>query len=182
MEEGIRAMPCLISFFFKCPRSRAFLHLEEGQAAIEAVFTIPVLMLSLGLLLQPACLLYTRSVMQAAASEGCKVLSAQSVTAQSSDKAKQSYVLRRLAAVPDIPIFHQGGQSGWHIELEGGKESGLARVCIETTARPLPLLGILPALLSKTDNEGNVILRVEVETVSRPAWLEGDYSAWSSIW
>ena len=66
--------------------------------------------------------------------------------------------------------------------MAGGGASGTARVRIETTARPLPLLGLLPALLGQLDGEGNVRLSVEVEVATRPEWVEGSYESWSSAW
>lgn len=155
---------------------------DEGQATVEAAFILPVLLLCLGLLLQPACLLYTRAVMQAAAAEGCEVMAVRPASVGTSDLANRAYVLRRLKAVPEVPLFHQGGSQGWHIEMEGGGASGTARVRIETTARPLPLLGLLPALLGQLDGEGNVRLSVEVEVATRPEWVEGSYESWSSAW
>ena len=47
---------------------------ESGQATVEAAFLLPVLFVGLLLLMQPGILLYDRLVMQAAASEGCRLL------------------------------------------------------------------------------------------------------------
>lgn len=154
---------------------------EEGQATVEAAVLLPTLMVLIALLVQPACMLYTRCVMQAAAAEGCHLM-AVTVSPTVSGQACKQYVLRRLRAVPDAGLFHEGGQQGWSIELSGSEAEHSARVSIETAVRPLPLLGIVPALLGQLDDSGNVVLRVEVSTVTRPEWLEGDYGEWSSIW
>ena len=47
---------------------------ESGQATVEAAFLIPVLLVALLLLMQPGILLYDRLVMNAAASEACRLL------------------------------------------------------------------------------------------------------------
>lgn len=143
---------------------------------------LPSLLLCMALLIQPACLLYTTAVMQAAAAEGCRVLATRPCTTGSSEQAYEAFVLRRLAAVPDAGIFHQGGSGGWSIEMEGSTASHTARVSIETSAKPLPLLGVLPALLGMADGSGGVRLRVEVEIPTRAAWVEGDYRDWASTW
>lgn len=139
-------------------------------------------MVCVALLAQPACLLYTRCVMQSAAAEACRLMATAPVWAGVAPQSQRDYVLRRLAAVPDVDVFHVGGASGWTIELEGATGGHGARARIATAARPLPLLGVVPALLGKTDGSGNVVLDVEVATTTRPAWLEGDYGDWSSVW
>lgn len=189
LEVEILPMPFWMSLCFRGNRLRRSrgrvlcrTGRDEGQATVEAAFILPVLLLCLGLLLQPACLLYTRAVMQAAAAEGCEVMAVRPASVGTSDLANRAYVLRRLKAVPEVPLFHQGGSQGWHIEMAGGGASDTARVRIETTARPLPLLGLLPALLGQLDGEGNVRLSVEVEVATRPEWVEGSYESWSSAW
>lgn len=143
---------------------------------------LPCLMLCMALLAQPACLLYTRAVMQSAAAEACRLMATAPETTAAAPQAQRDYVLRRLAAVPDVEAFHVGGRAGWDIELEGGTGSRTARARIATTARPLPLVGVLPALLGRADGDGNVKLEVEVEAATRPGWLEGGYGSWSSVW
>lgn len=143
---------------------------------------LPTLMLLLAMLVQPACLLYTRCVMQASASEACRLMATSSYRAAGSRAAYESYVLRRLAAVPDLPLFHLGGEQGWQIELEGSSSSGTASARIRSSARPLPLLGAAAALMGQGDGAGNVVLEVEVSEVTRPEWVEGGYGEWSSVW
>lgn len=155
---------------------------EEGQASVEAALLLPVLMLCLVLLLQPACLLYTRTVMQGAAAEGCRLMATLPDTVGTAEQALKSYVLRRLGAVPDLPLFHEGGQQGWRIVMEGGSSEHSACVSVETSVRPLPLLGALASFGGQTDGNGGVVLKVEVRTQTRPGWLEGGFSEWSSVW
>ncbi len=139
-------------------------------------------MVCLALLVQPACMLYTRTVMQAAAAEGCRMLAAPPTSAGVAEQSYRAYILRRLSAVPDVGIFHVGGEAGWEIALEGPGGGDTARVSIATSVRPLPLIGVLTALLGAGDGDGGVRLEVEVATTVRPSWVEGGYGDWSSIW
>ena len=132
-----------------------------GQASVEAAAFIPVIMLLLALLLQPAFLLYTRSVMQQAAAEGVRVLATREMGGAGDDAACEAYVKRRLRAVPDVAAFHTG-------ECEG-------------RLRPLPLLGVLAQMLGEPDGD-EVVLRVEVTGGARPDWLEGGYGEWVTMW
>lgn len=155
---------------------------DGGQSTIEAALLLPTLLLLVALLVQPACLLYTRCVMQSAAAEACRLASTANryVPAES----MRSYVERRLEAVPAVPVFHvsSGESGGWTIEIEGDEASHTARVAISTTASPLPLIGALAGMAGVLDDRGNIVLDVEVVTVTRPAWLEGSYGDWSGLW
>ena len=82
---------------------------------------LPSVMLLLALLLQPACLLYTRMVMRSAASECARTLA---TAASGDEEACKRFVLRRLKAVPEVSVFHVGGESDWDVSLsyaEGGQ-------------------------------------------------------------
>lgn len=148
---------------------------ERGQATVEAAALLPTLMLLLGLLMQPACLLYTRTVMHGAAAEAVRVLA----TSPGADEDCRDFVLRRLKAVPEVPLFHVGGRSDWDISFEKGSAS--VTVSITGHLRPLPLLGISARLLGTEDAVG---IRVEVRVTerTRPGWLEGDYGSWVGMW
>ncbi len=139
---------------------------------------IPTVMLLLGLLTQPACLLYTRMVMRSAASECARVLA----TAEGSDeRAAKEFVLRRLQAVPEVSIFHVGGRDDWDITLDYAQGAQTVSVSVEGRLRPLPLLGISARALGRS--EGNlVVVDVSVTERVRPAWLGGSYAEWQSMW
>jgi hypothetical protein len=135
-------------------------------------------MLCLALLTQPMCLLYTRSVMQSAAAEGCRLLA----TAQSGsyqDGELEDYVRHRLQAVPQAPVFRS---DDWQIEMTGSASSAEVSVAITAHARPLPLVGVVASMLGPLDPSGNVELKVEVSRPARPSWVEGGYSAWLATW
>lgn len=154
---------------------------ELGQATVEAAALLPVAMLLLAMLLQPAFLLYTRAVMQQAASEGARVLMTREAGGAADDEACEAYVLRRLAAVPDVPAFHTGGREGWEVELAGDASSDEVSVSVTGRLRPLPLVGVLAHLLGKAEGD-EVVLEVTVAERARPAWLEGGYGDWVSMW
>lgn len=138
---------------------------------------LPVLMVCLALLVQPMCLLYTRTVMQSAAAEGCRLLA---TARDAPDGAScDQYIRRRLAAVPEVGVFHEGD---WRIDCEGDASSEEVRVRIVGHARPLPLVGIVASMLGPTDGKGNVELGVNVSRAARPDWVEGGYGDWTSVW
>lgn len=157
--------------------ARSFCSEDSGQASVEAALLLPVLMVCLALLVQPMCLLYTRCVMQSAAAEGCRLLA--TATGDTDDAACEQYVHRRLSAVPQVDVFLAGD---WQVELQGNAESDEVGVQIVGHARPLPLVGVVAALLGPVDQAGNVELKVSVTRCARPGWVEGGYSDWTSIW
>lgn len=150
---------------------------ESGQSTVEAALLIPTVMVVLALLLQPACLLYTRSVMGAAAAEGVRVMA----TGVGGSEACESYVLRRLEAVPPVSIFHSGGMDDWVVSASGPDENGRASVEVVGHVKPLPLFGTVVSALAASDDEG-VVLRVRVEESVRSSWVGGDYGDWVGIW
>lgn len=148
-----------------------------GQASVEAAALIPVLMFVLGLLLQPACLLYTRSVMRAAAGECARILA---TARDEHDEADcRDFALRRLAAVPEVSVFHVGGPADW--ELEFAREGRQVTVTITGHLRPLPLLGMTIAQLGRREGAGTRI-EVSVTEQVRADWVEGSYGSWTSMW
>lgn len=179
--EALRALETLLCF--EEHSEPGFLGVREttGQASVEAALMMPVLMLLLALLLQPAFLLYTRAVMQQAAAEGVRVLMTSETSGRVVDEACRAYVLRRLSAVPNIAAFHTGGSAGWVIEVEGDAASTNVTVSVEGKLRPLPLVGILAQMLGEVDGD-EVRIKVCITQASRPSWLEGSYGSWASEW
>lgn len=147
-----------------------------GQGTVEAAVVLPSVMLVFALLLQPVCLSYTRSVMREAAAECARA----AATAYSGDTtACRAFALRRLSAVPEVPLFHVGGESDWQVQID--RSNAQVSVRITGHARPLPLMGALAALASQSDGTG-VVLDVNVSENTRPSWLGGDYASWQTIW
>lgn len=137
---------------------------------------LPSLMLVIALLAQPVCLSYTRVVMRSAAAECARA----AATAYGDDVAAcRSFALRRLRAVPEVPLFHVGGEGDWQIGIE--RSEGHVSVDITGHARPLPLMGALAALASTSDGEG-VVLSVTLSEDTRADWVRGDYDAWQQMW
>ena len=149
---------------------------ERGQGTVEAAVTLPAVMLVFALLLQPACLSYTRMVMRGAAGECARA----AATAYGGDVAScREYALRRLRAVPEVPLFHVGGQGDWSVAVN--RSDTHVEVTIEGHARPLPLLGAVAALMRMSDAQG-VVLRVSLSVDTRAEWVGGDYGSWQKMW
>ena len=149
----------------------------DGQTSVEAALLIPVVLTLVALLAQPACVLYTRSVMASAAEELVRVRA----TSHVGEDELRAYALRRLAAVPDVPAFHSGGSEAWEIESSSPDDSGRVRVTIAGRVRPLPLLGVLVAAFGELDG-GEVVLVAEASREVRADWIGGDYGEWVGIW
>ena len=118
--------------------------------------------------------------MQQAAAEGVRVLATREPGGSVSEEACRSYVLRRLASVPNAPAFHVGGDDGWEIGLAGDASSGVA-VEVVGRVRPLPVVGVVASAFGETDGD-DVVLRVRATGGARPGWLEGGYEEWTSVW
>lgn len=147
---------------------------------MEAAFLLPVFLTLLLLTLQPVCLLYTRAVMEHAASATARIM----VTGElESDDAYREFALRRLAAVPDLAVFHAGGPLSWDVELTRAADTGgNVSVVIEGAVRPLPVLGAFADAFGSTNAQGDVVMRVKVAYEGRPTWLEGSYDTWVGAW
>lgn len=165
---ALRGWGCWIS---PCTERRA-------QATVEAAFLLPCFLTLLLLALQPVCLLYTRAAMESAASATARLM----CTGEGEDAAYAAFVQRRLAAVPNVSIFHVGGPLAWDIELaRAAEDSGAVRVVIEGRARLLPVLGAFAGAVGAVRGD-EVALRVEVAYAARPEWLEGSYGSWVEEW
>lgn len=149
---------------------------QRGQASVEAALLLPTTLLLLALLMQPACLLYTRCVMEGVAVEVARL----AATAREGFDVRP-FALRRLAAVPEVSVFHVGGQQDWEVSTEGPDERGLVKVLLSGHARPLPLLGGICGLLGESDEKG-LVLEARVTASTRPDWLEGSYGDWVGMW
>lgn len=150
---------------------------SSGQMSVEAALLLPVMLVLVALLCQPACILYTRSVMASAAGDAARA----ALTSRSPSEDLTAYVKRRLAAVPNVSIFHEGGTEAWEVEVAGPTDAGRVTVSIEGDVRPLPLLGSLVTAFGAA-SDGVVTLRVEVGEDLRSSWIGGSYEDWVGIW
>ena len=148
-----------------------------AQMSVEAALLLPVALALIALLVQPACVLYTRSVMAATAGELARL----SLTLRGGEEELREFALRRLRAVPDLSIFHEGGERGWEIVCTGPDEQGAVSVSIEGRVRPLPLLGSLVAALGTAEGS-SVVVRAEATCDMRTSWVGGSYEDWVGIW
>lgn len=154
---------------------------RSGQATVEAALLVPLVLACLLLLVQPAIVLYDRAVMEAAASQGCRLLETR---ATQSEEDAEAFVRRRLAAIPDTEIFHAGT---WDIEVEGAEGSAEVRVRIEHVLDPLPLAGVAMATMGMTDGCGLYRQEAECRSKVRDEWLMeskngADPEAWMQRW
>lgn len=120
--------------------------------------------------------------MQGAAAEGARLMTTISATGTiadgkalgSSEFAIERVVRSRLQSVPNVSIFHIGGDEGWHINLSGGGDSSTSSATIEHSIKPLPFIGALFMPQAERDSEGNVRVRVFTEMQTRPSWMAAD--------
>lgn len=161
------------------------LHRTNGQATVEAAFTIPLLFIVMLLMIQPGIVMYDRMVMRAAASEGCRVLAT-----LPSDQVNvcEEYVLRRLESVPQQSLFHEhAGGCSWKVAVEGSETSEQTSVEITNKIKPLPLIGQGAALLGMLDANGYLTISVSESYAVQPSWaaqsaLGSGSSAWIGSW
>lgn len=148
---------------------------HSGQASVEAAILLPAAMLLLAFLIQPACLLYTRSVMESTAIEVSRLKATSGVATD-----VRAFALRRLAAVPEVSVFHVGGEQDWQVVADES-DGGTVSVEVVGHARPLPLFGGIAAALGESDEMG-LVLRTSAQVKVRPDWLEGGYDDWVGAW
>lgn len=158
-------------------RPRRIVFDESGQASVEAAILLPSLLFIIGLMAQPICIFYTRTVMNAAASEGARLVLTQSNRVNKDDI--DAFILRRLRAIPPVAIFHEGGDEGWEVEL--GESEKLIEITITSKIKPLPLFGIFSAALTGASG-GLGTISVHVAEPLRPGWLSGGYEDWVEQW
>lgn len=139
---------------------------------------LPVFLTLVLIALQPVCLLYTRAVMESAASETARLMT----TGTAEDDALEDFARRRLKAVPDLSIFHAGGPLSWEIELTRAGGDGMSGVKVAGDVKPLPVIGVFARAFGTTGRDGFVRLEVDVSYRARPDWLKGDYDAWVATW
>lgn len=169
-------------------RARARVRDCSGQATVEAAFLVPVLFVGLLLLVQPGILLYDRIVMNAAASEACRLLATKTDVAGSMGESCEAFVRHRLGAIPPVSCFHvHEGACTWVMRFEGDEGSGVVTVTIENEARPLPLLGAGGTLLGIVNDRGNFTVRVTQTQDVQPSWVSNaevgrDPAGWVGAW
>ncbi|WP_070639740.1 MULTISPECIES: TadE/TadG family type IV pilus assembly protein [Olsenella] len=149
---------------------------SDGQASVEAALLLPVLMLVLALLVEPACLGYTWATMRSCAAETARV----ALTDLDGDLSDcEAFARRRLKAVPDLPIFHVGGADDWVVQV--GRDGGSVSVLVRGHVRPLPLMGVLASSFMSSDAQG-ILLEARLTERLRADWIGGGYESWQQMW
>ena len=145
---------------------------QSGQASVEAAYLIPILFVLVLLLIQPTILLYNQMVMQAAASEGCRMLMTNTVVAESTEEKCESYIIRRLGAIPPQENFHiHEKECSWEIELVGSEMSEQVEVVIKNRVKLLPLFDMAGTLLNLYDASDSYRQEVRVTMPTQPDWV-----------
>lgn len=148
---------------------------KQAQSSVEAAFIIPVCAVLLLCLLQTLCLFYTKAIMYSASQQAIRALQTTTDTG-----AVQAFVKRRLAMVPEVSLFHNGGMQDWIVDC-AKSEAHLCQITIRGHAKPLPLFYGALRLFVDADEKG-IVLEEKTSSRVRPQWLEGDYEAWVSLW
>lgn len=176
MSCGSRFLACFWPFAVSAGRwgkCALFAHrrlILRGQATIEGAFLIPMILLMLMMLIQPGILLYDRMVMNAAASEGCRLITTCPV-GESTD-AYEGYIRRRLGSVPQQDNFHvHGGRCTWNIALEGNEGTSKVGVTIENQVKPLPFFDFGARALGMVNDEGNFAIKVHASSLVKSNWV-----------
>ncbi len=152
-------MPCRIS----CPS-------EVGQASVEAAFILPIILLCIGLSIQPLLYMYTKSICLEACEEGVRY-----ATSENNNAHVERFVRRRLRAVPPSELFHSEGEDDWDVEVVRSRSS--VTVSVQGKMKPIPLLGLPSAIILPHEGK-NLIIKVEAQGVVSPSWREGVYDEW----
>lgn len=136
---------------------------NSGQGTIEAAFLLPIILVLILLLIQPAIILYDYCIMKSAAAEACRALA----TSSSTDEVEE-FVRRRLAAIPQTEIFHRhDGGCSYSIELNG---TGLSETSVEIKnyLQPLPLVDLGAKLLN---GGGDIEIVAKSAQTNQPGWV-----------
>ena len=153
-----------------------FSHFKQnaGQASVEAALLFPVILMIIALLVEPVCILYTKTVMDGACAEGLRV-----ATTSSDTELIESYIKRRLKAVPEIPLFHKDGDEDWNISIDKKEKDVLIEITGHVAA--MPPIGWCLFLAGQTDDQG-IVLRSSLSANTYPDWIEGSYADWITFW
>lgn len=147
---------------------------KSGQASVEAALILPVILMIIALIVEPVCLLYTKTVMDGACAEGLRV-----ATTTSDIELIESYIRRRLKAIPEVPLFHKGGEKDWNISIE--KKDKNASIEITGHAAAMPPIGWCLFLVGQVDGQG-IVLKSILSVNTYPDWIEGSYADWIAFW
>lgn len=130
---------------------------------------IPVMFLLVLLLIQPGIYLYDLCIMNAAASETCRVL----LTSNDEDKNKvcEPFARRRLSAIPQQDNFHlHSSGCSYKIDFEGNESSNELSVTIINQIKPLPIIGFFSGVFGLLNENGCFEICVKSSQELKPDW------------
>lgn len=112
-----------------------------GQSCVEAAFLLPVLLVFLLLLLQPALMLYHALILENTCQEACRVLA--TCSNDQDMRALDGFITHRLQVLPACFASSDDAdaQPDWSVTTQGNAASREVGVTIEGYVRALPLVG-----------------------------------------
>lgn len=161
---------------------------EKGQGTVEAAFVLPILLGLTLLMIQPGIILYDRIVMEAAASEGCRLLAVSGSDFGDTSASVDLFIRHRLASIPPHELFHMhDGGCSWSIDLDGDEDAARVSVTIRNEIKPVPLLSWGLAMMGALTDSGTMIVSVEESAATQPDWARSteagsDVSEWAGAW
>ncbi len=140
----------------------------SGQSTVEAAFLIPVFMVLMLLLIQPAIVCYDLIIMKSASAQACRLVSE---SGSSGTSGVDDFIRRRLSAIPQADSFHvHSGNCSYEIDIEGVNQPS-ATVTIKNKLKPLPLIDLTLKSLGATTQDGCLQLTATSTQTSQPSWV-----------
>ena len=146
----------------------------QGQATLEyalVLFSCLIVITSLGVIYH---FVQNGAVMDGACAEGLRV-----ATTSSDTELIESYIKRRLKAIPEIPLFHKSGDEDWNISIDKKEKDVLIEITGHVAA--MPPIGWCLFLAGQTDDQG-IVLKSSLSASTYPDWIEGSYADWIAFW
>lgn len=134
---------------------------NKGQGVVEAAFLLPIMLVLVLLLVQPAIVLYDLIIMKSAASETCRLLATSEVDVE-------DFVRSRLSAIPQTEIFHVH-DSGCSYEISvAGTGTSQTSTKITNKLKPIPLVDLAFKLFG---GGGLITISAESTQTVQPGWV-----------
>lgn len=133
---------------------------NKAQGTVEAAVLMPVMLVLILLLVQPAIVLYDLIIMKSAAAEACRLIA-------TTNSDVDEFIRRRLSAIPQTEVFHMH-DAGCSYEIEwSGANSSETSVTIKNRVKALPLIDMTANVFGSGEFEivASSTLRVQ------PRWL-----------
>ena len=139
----------------------------RGQSCVEAAFLLPVLLVFLLVLLQPALMLYHALILENTCQEACRVLA--TCSNDQDMRALDSFITHRLQALPAFFAASDDADEhpDWSITTQGNAASREVGVTIEGQVRALPLVG---GLFAGSFGASSIPIKISRTLVAHANW------------